>query len=452
MKTIQVILGTLLVAVFCVSNLQAQKLRVEGSSGDENTAFSGGFLLLGSTSVGQANLGLDANSIQARLDGGISTLFIQEFGGNTILNNNGGQVGISTSTPDAKLHILGGTDVNSADGGYLIHGSLTGTNLGIDNNEIQARFNGESSTLFINPEGGNITMARDDGGVAIGRDAISNVSLAIENLEENNLGIRVETNDSMEEGVYFTSVRITNTGADGTALDLPAGFARKAGGGSWAGTSDERTKKDITAYTEGLDIVNAVNPVWYTYNGKGQTPEGQRFVGVIAQELKEVAQHMVIPGQDGYMAVDPSAFTYMLINAVQELDADNKAKDQQLRTQNERIEQLEDRLAEIEALLQGPSSENNAAVTLTDAILEQNQPNPFQGSTTIGYSIPEGVQKAELRVTDLQGRLIKSVAILTRGEGQTTFDMSTLSNSTYQYSLFLDGKWIDTKQMVVTKR
>jgi hypothetical protein len=34
-----------------------------------------------------------------------------------------------------------------------------------------------------------------------------------------------------------------------------------------------------------------------------------------------------------------------------------------------------------------------------------------------------------------------------KGKGNVTIDASTLSSGTYQYSLIVDGKLIDTKQM-----
>lgn len=97
--------------------------------------------------------------------------------------------------------------------------------------------------------------------------------------------------------------------------------AEKPGGGMWVATSDARLKQDVAPYTEGLDAVLAVKPVTYRY--KEATPRGLRpeHVGVIAQELREVSPRMVGEfDKDGetYLNVDPSGFTYMLINAVKE--------------------------------------------------------------------------------------------------------------------------------------
>ena len=108
------------------------------------------------------------------------------------------------------------------------------------------------------------------------------------------------------------------------------GQAYKPGGGSWAASSDIRVKKDVGDFTPGLSALAEVRPVRYKYNGLGGTNDtGQEYVGVIAQELEKVLPFMVsskpkkLRESDGETTdikqVDPSAFTYVLINAVHEL-------------------------------------------------------------------------------------------------------------------------------------
>jgi len=74
-----------------------------------------------------------------------------------VLNNNG-WVGIGTDAPQNKLTIEGGSDVGNASGGYLQLGLTASTNMGIDNNEIQARNNGLVSRLVLNNGGGAVQV------------------------------------------------------------------------------------------------------------------------------------------------------------------------------------------------------------------------------------------------------------------------------------------------------
>lgn len=48
----------------------------------------------------------------------------------------------------------------------------------------------------------------------------------------------------------------------------------------------------------------------------------------------------------------------------------------------------------------------------------------------------------------LDGKIIRTVDITTKGKGQMNVFASDLSNGLYVYSLIIDGKVIDTKKMV----
>jgi hypothetical protein len=72
-----------------------------------------------------------------------------------------------------------------------------------------------------------------------------------------------------------------------------------------------------------------VRPVRFKYNGLGGTSDdGKEFVGVIAQELEQTLPEMVgtrmgklhptDTEETAIRRVDPSEFTYLLINAVKE--------------------------------------------------------------------------------------------------------------------------------------
>lgn len=79
-----------------------------------------------------------------------------------------GNLGIGTSNPDVKLHIYGGTDASPSSGGFLVTGGITAANIAIDDNEIMARNNGLTSTLYLNNSGGDLVMCTSSGNVMIG--------------------------------------------------------------------------------------------------------------------------------------------------------------------------------------------------------------------------------------------------------------------------------------------
>jgi len=57
------------------------------------------------------------------------------------------------------VQVAGGTDTEPGAGGFLVLGNTAGTNISMDNNEIQARNNGSTSTLYLNNGGGNVIIA-----------------------------------------------------------------------------------------------------------------------------------------------------------------------------------------------------------------------------------------------------------------------------------------------------
>jgi len=84
--------------------------------------------------------------------GGSGSSLWSQNGSNVYYNS--GNVGIGTTSPTNKLTINGGSDVNGTNGGFLQLGLNTGSNIGIDNNEIQARNNGNPSSLLLQCAGG----------------------------------------------------------------------------------------------------------------------------------------------------------------------------------------------------------------------------------------------------------------------------------------------------------
>ena len=81
-------------------------------------------------------------------------------------------------------------------------------------------------------------------------------------------------------------------------------------------------------------------------------------------------------------------------------------------------------------------------------ILGQNTPNPFHESTKISYYIPKSFAKAQIVFTAVNGIVIKTTDITNSGNGTINVFANDLSSGLYSYSLFIDGKLVETKKMV----
>lgn len=139
-------------------------------------------------------------------------------------------------------------------------------------------------------------------------------------------------------------------------LHLGSDDAAKPGSNTWTIASDRRLKKDIKPFTDGLDMIKKINPVWFRYNGLGGLPDdGKNYTGIIAQEIKEIAPYMIDTFKDKatdneYLNYNGNAMTYILINAVKEQQS--MINDQQsvidllkkqVEEQNKRLEKLENK-------------------------------------------------------------------------------------------------------------
>lgn len=69
-----------------------------------------------------------------------------------------GNVGVGISAPVSRFHIGSGYEASTTTHGYLMLGAENGTNMIFDNNEIMARNNGTASHLYLQNEGGNVTI------------------------------------------------------------------------------------------------------------------------------------------------------------------------------------------------------------------------------------------------------------------------------------------------------
>lgn len=118
-------------------------------------------------------------------------------------------------------------------------------------------------------------------------------------------------------------------------LQVATNSAAKPGSNVWTVASDERLKQDINPFKDGLATLRGIKPVYFQYNGKANIKDNHYFVGVVAQELENVAPYMVgsfesAPGdipfeeqeaaKETYKSVDNGAMTYVAINAIKELD------------------------------------------------------------------------------------------------------------------------------------
>ena len=186
-------------------------------------------------------------------------------------------------------------------------------------------------------------------------------------------------------------------------------------------------------------------------------------MGFVAQEMEKVFPQLVsiIPDKniDGSKISDYKGINYIglipvLTKAIQEQQkniSDIKQESEALKIENQELKSRLDKIEQMLATSNGPQSATSAAVTTGSARLEQNAPNPVNQNTVIKYYLPQSTGNAIINITDMKGRLIKTIPVTAKGNGQLTLEGGQLTTGIYQYSLISNGKLVDTKKMVLTK-
>jgi|GEM_PF-1601322 len=271
-------------------------------------------------------------------------------------------------------------------------------------------------------------------------------------------------------------------GNTGIGTDAPTEKLHVAGNirvNSTVITSDRRLKSDIEEFKYGLEEVKQLNPVHFTYNGRGATTAGSKHVGLIAQELQAIAPELVEEfthvlyeydedgtqrevGSEQYLQIRDTEVKYMLMNSIKqmatendELKAENEAIKSELDDVKDMLKEIQAQLKNIDGFTNGSAELNPIDATLVGdekiASLSQNQPNPFNENTVIPYFIPENTVGAHMNIFSSTGKLLKTIQIDESGNGQINLRASGLPAGTYVYQLASADGVIGQKTMSLIK-
>lgn len=389
------------------------------------------------------------------------------------------KVGIGTTVPVTKLQIVGGTDADLATGGYITLGEITSENIVIDNNELMARNNGAVANLAINNNGGNVGIgtASPVGKLHIKSPAGINANLLLDrgaSSDSSLISFRTAGGEvwrlgtvAAVGGTFFQDFVLNNvsgpsfgpaitvlrsnsnigigTGAPGERLVVFNGTTTGSYTvNGWATSSDARLKTNIAPIENALAKIMQINGV--TYNWKN-FPNEKNQIGFIAQDVEKVFPEVIVKDKDGNYAMVSQNLTAPIIEAIKELQKQLDDKDMQISALNERMQQFETSLQQHGIIPEQKS--DNSLTSKGKATLEQNEPNPFSSKTIIRYFLPANAKKSFIKIYLTDGVEIASFPLVSNGNGSITLSANTLSAGTYTYILWVDGKSIDSKQLIL---
>ena len=245
-----------------------------------------------------------------------------------INSGSGGNVGIGTSSPSAKLEVSGGSILTNSSfvvrsGSYTLETGITGSGSyiqsyvtsGVGSADLYF-YTGTSERMRIT-SGGNVLIGGTTGAaVKLGVFGASNTSSSYSFVAWNASG-----NDllSVRGDGLVTFPTVVSTWTTGNAANA---WLNPSSGDLYRSTSSIKYKKNVQNYTKGLAEVMQLRPV--SYEGKHEVDNGKTFAGLIAEEVHDLGlTEFVQYAEDG----TPDALAYgnmvsLLIKAIQEQQAE----------------------------------------------------------------------------------------------------------------------------------
>jgi hypothetical protein len=391
---------------------------------------------------------------------------------------------------------------NTANGLYALYSNTTGYSNTAGG--FYALYS--NTTAYGNTANGLYTLYSDTTGndnTADGEDALyanttgsGNTANGVDALNSNTTGTR---NTAIGLSANVSASNLNNATAIGYAAVVDGSNKVHIGnttvtsiGGlvGWTTFSDGSYKKNIKEDVQGLAFINNLRPITYTvdvtglnaYYNKGRkniednrdvkekeamqqaTDEAGKIIynGFVAQEVEATAQRLNYnfsgvdkpKEKDGLYGLRYSDFVVPLVKAVQELSKMNDDKDAKINDLQNQINELKAMIVANRSEVNGHQSTDNSQVLATNfsaASLQQNIPNPFNHTTTISYSLLNQFSSAQIIITDKNGNQLKQFNLSGAGRGTITVDASTLASGAYNYSLYVDGTLVTTRQMTLIK-
>ena len=276
----------------------------------------------------------------------------------------------------------------------------------------------------------------------------------------NRVGMLTVADGAKDVALYANADGTNGVAVYGKAANTTSGWAIYANGRAFCTTtwasSDKKLKQGIKPLSNMLEKIMLLAPSNYVFRAeefKNMALPVEKQYGLIAQELEKVFPEMVTTVQNGvkgpkgeddfsFKAVNYTSLIPVVIAGIQE-------QQKTIETQKELIESLEERINRLETAIDKFLGQDTK--TLKGSFkLEQNAPNPFSDKTRIAYELPQNIGKAQIIITDLSGKQVKTIP-LNDCCGEVEVSAHELSDGTFIYSLVANGKVLKTNKMVIVR-
>ena len=247
--------------------------------------------------------------------------------------------------------------------------------------------------------------------------------------------------------------------------------------------SDGRFKLNVsTDDVKGLEFIMDLNPVVYNFDSKRltehqcknmdesmrkmylyqdfNTPSQIRQSGFIAQEVALAAKKsnyefngVVGPkSETDNFGLNYALFVVPLVKAIQQQQASlikNLNNLQFLSDTN--LDSLINHNPQRRITFSEPNTATLKGISNVDNFTMEAQPNPFKDGTSIKYSLPIGISKADLLITDLTGKKLFEYELDLSAKSEYFISGLNMEAGIYLYSILGNGIVLGTKRMIVIK-
>ena len=329
---------------FPVNTLRASGsggLQLTDDSGNGMTIADGGYVGFGtSTPAGTLDVGPAGNTLC--INGVCRTSWPTGSGSGAFTDSgtdafyNGGDVGIGTATPSAKLEVDGNitasgtiTAAELTTSGTITAAELTASGTITASSDVKVGSNSLCQSDGTNcPSIDNLGTGRVDNNELNDLDGVtSNIQMQLTDLNDNKLDVVDQRWSSATGGINYAGGKV-GIGVDIPTVKLQVDGSIKAT--SFIYTSDQRLKRNIASLPDALEKILEMRGVSFNWENSGE-PE----IGLIAQEVEEVYPDLVITDPNsGLKAVKYGNLVAPLIEAIKE-------QQRMIKQLQERIEHLE---------------------------------------------------------------------------------------------------------------
>jgi hypothetical protein len=325
-------------AVLGETNTSLGKGSLDVNTGTNNTAV--GRSVLSANTTAQDNTGLGSLALSTNTDGSNNTaigrvaLQLNTSGGSNVAvgksslgSNTTGANNTSVGTTALSLNTTGIQNV--AVGQLALRDNTTGSdNVAVGRGALATAGTASNNVaigrdaLSVATAGNNVAMGRNAGlaqTTAIGNTLLGHVAGASITTGGNNVCL----GNSAEPATATTSNSITLGNSAHTSLRCQVTTI--------SSLSDERDKKEIKDLQYGLDLINKVRPVEFTWDTRDGSITDKSDIGFIAQELAEVEDslndtdrlRLTLRDNPEKLEATPGRLLPIAIKAIQELSAQN---------------------------------------------------------------------------------------------------------------------------------